>query len=219
MAEVFIRAEDWVDLVVVARVVVMVALRLEYRVQVNDRDAKALEVVEFLLDALEIAAEEVVGDDLLRVRVLVVARIILPAGMEDRAPLLDDGIAVAREAVREDLVHDSVLEPVRRLGPLVEYRDLERWRHMVVERAHAAELFWIVAVVPGTVLHRDDEVIPDEASLFWQRQPTAVEMLLLKRVVLRLQGNQMLPCLVLPAAQDDLPDSLLRAQAQPHPDL
>ena len=219
MAEVLIRAENRVDLVVITRVVVVIALRLKDRVQVDDRDAEVLEVVELLLEALEIAAAEIGGNDLLRVGVLVVARIILPAGMEDRALLLDDGVSLAREAVREDLVHDGVLEPVRRLGPLVEHRDLERRRHMVVERAHAAELFRIVAVVPGAILHRDDEVIPDEASLFWQRQPAAVEMFLLEWVILRLQRDEMLARLVLPAAQDDLTDPLFRAQAQAHPDF
>ena len=61
MLEVVIRAENRVDFEIVARIVMMIALRLEDRVQIDCVDAEILEIRQLRLDAAQIAAEEIMN--------------------------------------------------------------------------------------------------------------------------------------------------------------
>ena len=124
MLEVVIRAENRVDLEIVARIVMMIAFRLEDRIQINRVDAEVFEIRQFRLDAAQVAAKEIIGDNLLRIGILVIAGIVLPRGMEHGAALRGELVAHTAEAVRENLVHDSMLRPVRRLRASIVDRDL-----------------------------------------------------------------------------------------------
>ena len=215
MAEILVRAEDRVDLQIIARVVVVVALRLEDRVEIDGVDAEFLEIRQLRLDAPEIAAEEIIGDDFLRIWVLVVAWIVLPGGMIDRAALLDKLIAYPAETIGEDLVHDGVLEPVRGLRALVVDGDLKRRRHLIIERALAAELFLIVPIKLRARRGHDDEVIPEQAACFRHGNLGLVELLLRLHIGVRRERVELLALPLLPEAQQHLADVLARLEPQP----
>ena len=155
-----VRAEEWIDLVVVARIVVVVARRLENGIEIDDGNAKLPQVGKFRLQPLDIAAEEIVLHDFFGIDILVVAGLVAPVRVHDGALLLDDRIALAAEAIGEDLVHDGVLRPVRGLRALVEHGDLERWRRVVVNAAHAAQMLVVVAVIPCAGTRGNDEIVP-----------------------------------------------------------
>ena len=155
-----VRAEDRIDLVVVARIVVVVARRLENGIEVDDGNAKLPQVGKLRLQSLDIAAEEIVLHDFFGIDILVVAGLVAPVRVHDGALLLDDRIALAAEAIGEDLVHDGVLRPVRRLRALVEHGDLERRRCVVVNAAHAAQMLVVVAVIPCAGTRDNDEIVP-----------------------------------------------------------
>ena len=153
-------AEHGVDLMIVPRIVMMVALGLKDGVKVDARDAKIGEVVELADDPLEVSAEKVVGDDLLRIRVFEIHGIVRPVRPNDRAFLADDLVPRAREPIREDLIHDGVLEPIGRVRALVVDRHLIRSGRGAAERADAAEHLFVVAVEIGAAFRRDDEIVP-----------------------------------------------------------
>src|SRR4026209_2016704 len=95
-----VAAEEGVDMEVVVGVIAMVGGRLEDRRQVDRGDPKALQVIEFLEDAQEVAAlDPVVG--------------------RRGVPRLEwTGLRHARasgESIREDLVEDCVPDPGRRI--------------------------------------------------------------------------------------------------------
>ena len=155
-----VRAEDRIDLVVVARIVVVVARRLENGIEIDDGNAKLPQVGKFRLQPLDIAAEEIVLHDFFGIDILVVAGLVAPVRVHDGALLLDDRIALAAEAIGEDLVHDGVLRPVGGLCPLVEHGDLKRRRRVVVNAAHAAQMLVVVAVIPCAGTRGNDEIVP-----------------------------------------------------------
>ena len=155
-----VRAEDRIDLVVVARIVVVVARRLENGIEIDDGNAKLPQVGELRLQPLDIAAEEIVLHDFFGIDILVVAGLVAPVRVHDGALLLDDCIALAAEPVGEDLVHDGVLRPVGGLCPLVEHGDLKRRRRVVVNAAHAAQMLVVVAVIPCAGTRGNDEIVP-----------------------------------------------------------
>ena len=165
LLQLLIGAQDRVYLVVVTSIIVMVAGRLKNRVQVNNRYAQILEVAQLLPDTCQIAPEEVVCNDFPGIRVLVVAWLVVPAGMIYSTLLLHQGIALAIKAVRENLIHDRVLEPVRRLCPLVKYRYLVGlgWR-IVGQNSHPAHALIVIAVVPGSAIHGNNKIIPEKAA-------------------------------------------------------
>ena len=155
-----VRAEDRVDLMVVARIVVMIARRLENGIEIDDGNAKLPQVGKLRLQPLDIAAEEIVLHDFPGIDILVVAGLIAPVRVHDGALLLNDCIALAAEAIGEDLVHDGVLRPVGGLRALVEHGDLKRRRRVVVNAAHAAQMLVVVAVIPCAGTRGNDEIVP-----------------------------------------------------------
>ena len=159
-AEILDVAKHGVDLMIVPCVVVMVALGLKDGVEVDARDAEIGEVVEFADDPFEVPAEKVIGNDLLRIRVFEIHGIVRPVRSNDRAFLADDLVPRAREAIREDLIHDGVLEPIGCVRALVVDRDLVRGGCGADERADAAEHLFVVAVEIGAALRRNDEIVP-----------------------------------------------------------
>ena len=212
MLEVVIRAENRVDFEIVARIVMMIALRLEDRVQIDCVDAEILEIRQLRLDAAQIAAEEIIGDDFLRVRVFVVAGVILPRRMEHGAALRGELVAHTAEAVGENLVHDGMLRPVRRLRASVIDRNLIRRRRLVVELADTAELLGVVAVELRARHRRDDEVIPDEAARLRQLDFPLVELFFGLHIVRRRERIEFFALPLAPDTQQHLADVFLRLQ-------
>ena len=131
IAKVFNIAKHGVDLMVIACIVVMIALRFEHGIEINTGDAKFLQVIEFADDPAQISAKEVIGDDFLCVGILEIHGVVRPVRADDRPFLADNRITCPREAVREDLVHDGILEPIGRTRPLVVNRYLIGGRRLL----------------------------------------------------------------------------------------
>ena len=194
----------------------MVALGLKDGVEVDARDSERLQIVELLYDAAQIPAEEIVGDNLLRVRILEIHGVVRPVRADDRALLADDGVTRTREAIRKDLVHNGVLEPVGRARSLVVDCDLIGLGCSVAECADTSQHLRIVPVEIGAALHCDDEVIPNETSIVRQLKPCGIEFLLVLSV-LCFKWDQTLPRLILPEAHEYLMDRLECPNANAEP--
>nr|DAO63625.1 MAG TPA: hypothetical protein [Caudoviricetes sp.] len=179
----------------------------------DTRNAKFFEVVEFLHDPAQISAEEVVGDDLLRVGILEIHRVVRPVRTDDSTLLAHDGIPRTCKAVGEDLVHDAVLEPVRCVRSAIVDRHLIGGRLLAIERADAAEHLRVVPIEIRATLHRDNEVVPEKAAVIRQLDPRRVEPLRGIRIM-RHERDELLPRLILPKPQEPLPHRLTRAELQ-----
>ena len=189
--EVLHRPEVRIDRAVVGGVVAVVRLRREDRVEVDRRDAEALQVVELARDAREVAAHVVAAARALdrraprrrvaveapravRRRVGVAAAVALglrvPRQLQDRVVVAHvAGLRVVlrvpvAEAVGEDLVDDRAPRPCRRR----ERRVVHGERVAVVDRATtrtaraSVERGRIVGVVGGARPVADDEAVPEE---------------------------------------------------------
>ena len=209
-------AKHGVDLVVVSRIVVMVALGLKDGVEVDARDSERLQIVELFHDTAQIPAEEIVGDNLLCVGILEIHGVVRPVRADDRALLADDGVTRTREAIRKDLVHHGVLEPVRRTCSLIVDRDLIGLRCLGTEGSHPAQHLRVVPIKIGAAFRRDDEVIPNETSIVRQLKPCGIEFLLVLSV-LCFKWDQTLPRLILPEAHEYLMDRLECPNANAEP--
>ena len=179
--EFFIRPQHGIDAEIVRRAVAVVARAFKDRVEVNGRNPQFFEVRQLFPDAGDVAAEEIVIDDVPFAFALAVIRHVVPVAVDDGALL---AVKAARravavtEAVRENLVDHGVLEPVRCMGVLVVDRDLIGRRHVVVDGPCPAELVAVVAVIDGLAAVVDDEIVPEQTALRRQiedgRENTAV---------------------------------------------
>ncbi len=173
--EVLLGAQHGIDAQVVGRVVAVVAVGREDRVEVDDRNAQALQVVELLGHALEGPAVEVpasnaqvIGRDA-RVRgrgipvldqgALHAVQRLVESGRRALLPIL-----AASKAVGEDLVDHGVLVPVELGRAGLKDRDLERGRLAVGEGALARGPALVGAVAPhGSVGGLKVEAVPHQA--------------------------------------------------------
>ena len=145
-------AEERVDRAVVTRIVAMVGGGAVNRVDVDSRHAEALQIVELLRDAGEVAAVEVVAVPFIaiggvrgvrgrRSPAAVLYR-LRAAGRRARVVVL---LVAVKETVREDLIADGFLRPLRRRVALLVARNLEIFRAAELQLARAASL-GVVAV-------------------------------------------------------------------------
>ena len=185
LGELLVRAEERVDAQVVLRVIGVVAGSVEDGVEVDRRDAQALQVADAPGDAGQVAAEVVAAARRLGAglgRVDVEAAVAL----RQRVPrLTDDAIqrlrrpAVARQvgvgvvgrfavevAVGEDLVHDRVLQPGD--GGEVGVIDLDDVAPVVEVRPRLAPT--AVALLVVLVVGRGRAVLDDEAVVVGRRR-------------------------------------------------
>ena len=164
MFEVVVGAEYRVNLVIVARVVVVITFRLENGIEINRADSQFLKIIKLCLDAAQVAAKKVVSDNLFGVDIFKVDGIVAPTGMEDCALFRDNLVAFAIKSVRENLIHDGVLEPIGSLCALLIDGNLKCGRQMIIKFADAAEKFAIVAVVISLAAGNDYEIVPEQAA-------------------------------------------------------
>ena len=211
-------AKHGIDLVIIPRIIVMIALGLKDGVEVNARDPKILQVVQFFGNPAQIPAEEVIGNNLLRIGVLDVHRVIRPVRADDCALLPYNCVSGTCKTIGEDLVHHGILEPVGRPCALVVNRNLVGCGRRIAQHADAAKHLLVVPVKIGAALCRDNEVVPEQTSVVRQIDPAGVEVLLPLRVPC-LERNQALPRLVLPEAHKHLADRLIGTDAdtETHP--
>ena len=212
--EILVGAEGGVHLLVVARVVLVVGLRLKDGVQVQHRHAQFPQVGQLLDHAEQVAAEEVV----LQIRAvgLIAVRIgqFIPVLVRGQPGLLVQQLpAAVAEAVHKDLIHHAVVHPLGRLILAVVHRDLEGRRLMRVLLPLAAQLLGVVAVPEGLLAHLDDEIVPQHLRLFGQRQRGFVQRAAAH--VAAQRHGQLALALVRPQAQRAY-TALGRGQAQPH---
>ena len=168
LLEVLLRAEGGVDLHVVAGVVLVVAVGLKDGVEVQHRHAHAADVVQLLLDALQVAAEEVVGGVAAALVVDDQRRVVVPVGVVVGAPgqILHVGAAGVIEAVHHDLHHQAVAHPLGGAVGGVVHRDLEGRGLGAGHDALSAQAIVGVAQIPAAAfLILGDKVVPEQAGL------------------------------------------------------
>ena len=175
--EVLLGTQHRIDVQVVGRIVAVITLRLEDRVEVDDGHAQALEVAELLADALEGAAVEVpardsqVGFGLALVcgggvPVLHEHTLGAVAVCRERSLGLLAPTPPAREAVGKHLVDDAPLVPVGLRRARLEHGDLERRRVPVGEGTLAGGPAGLGAVAPHSAVGGlDVEAVPHNARL------------------------------------------------------
>ena len=116
-----------------------------------------------------------------------------------------------------------MLEPVRRLCPLIEYRYLVGLRRRIVrQNAHPAHALIVVAVVPGPAVHGDNKIIPKETAPFRHGDMSRIIHLAAHRVLRQKLIDHLAypltpePCLDLDRWLDIAQLCQLQLQAQPH---
>eukprot|EP00166_Cyanidium_caldarium_P002025 ctg_2071.g429 len=152
----------------VGHVVAGVRRRLEHRHQIQDVDAEVLQVIQFVQDALQIAAVELilVGTGPRAVRLLRVVHRLVPGRVVEHGRAVAVGVVgrgviaaiTVAEAVRQDVVHrHAVLEPIgggklRVIGRVIQQEEgaapptaLER---VTEQRGHLASAQRIVRIPP-----------------------------------------------------------------------
>ena len=118
LAEVVLRAEDRVDLGIVAGVVAVIGVGLADGIEIDAAHAKFLQVVELLGDALEVAHKKVgVGDLAVLVGLPDGKRVPVGVALKIRAAELLFFAAEAK-AVGKDLIHHAAHRPARRCKAL-----------------------------------------------------------------------------------------------------
>ena len=138
MFKIFVGAKYRVDFVIIAGVVVVIAFGLEDGIKVNRFNAQLFKIIQFFLDAAQVAAEKVVGNNFIAVGVLEINGVIFPTRVENCAFLFDNFVTVAIKSVRENLIHDGMFKPIGSFrAPLIN-RNLEGGRNMIVKFANAA---------------------------------------------------------------------------------
>ena len=191
LRELLIRPQDRIDFMIVPRIVMVIRRGFKNRIQIDDRDSHFLQVGKAGTDAGQIAAKEIIGHDFLRIDIFIVKRRILPAGMVNSALLPDERIARPAEAIRENLVHHRMLEPVRRVRALIVDRDLKGRRHLAAGLTKPSQIIRIVPVVDGILLQRNNEIIPQEPAALRHRYLTGKKAIL-RRLILGLCGSSSL---------------------------
>src|SRR5690606_2572164 len=159
-------AEERIDLQIVDRVVAVVRARLEDWVQVDSRYTKTGEIVQFLDDAGQVAAEKVAVEVIRAAGGLLtpaVDRRLIPGFVEDQRQFvikheraIDRVIAAVAiaEAIRKDLVDDGILHPFRRCEVGIVDGNLEaQVLALFVDRAWAAfGSFEVIAIAISVFL-------------------------------------------------------------------
>ena len=181
LLKVLLRAEGGVDLHVVAGIILVVAVRLKDGVEVQHRHAQAADVVQLLLNALQVAAEEVVGGVAALLVVDDQRGVVVPVGVVVGAPgqILHVGAACIVEAVHHDLHHQAVAHPLRRAVIGIVHRHLEGRRFGPGHAAHTAHAVVGIAQIPGVAIPvLGDEVVPEQAGLLRNGHFVLVEAVL-----------------------------------------
>ena len=108
-------AEHTVYLKIVSRVVLMVGVRLEDGAEVDNSNSQRLEIIQLLYNSPEISAEEHIVRQLISVLFGVLHHSPVPVSVQYGIVSLPNLALSLTEAVNEDMVHNSALEPLGRL--------------------------------------------------------------------------------------------------------
>ena len=166
LLQLLIGAQDRIHLVIISCIIMMIAGGLKNRIQIDNRNPQILQIRQLLLNTCQIAAIEIIGNNLLGIHILVVKRLVIPASMVYSTLFLHQPIALAVESIWKNLVHNRVAEPIRRICPLVKHCNLVglSWR-IIPQIANTAHAGIIVAIVPDTAVYVDNKIIPQKAAL------------------------------------------------------
>ena len=178
--EVLVSAQSGFDVHVVGRIVAVVGRRLKHRVQIDAGDSERPQVIEFIFDALEAAAVHRPFSDV-RIFAAHIVSGLCPVILDDTLRILASAVdpfdslltsfapaLVTGESVREYLVDDTVLVPLRYFGPF-EYGYLKAVRVIVINTALSAQIVRIVSVIKDLPLILAFELylerVPEQAAL------------------------------------------------------
>ena len=84
-------------------------------------------------------------------------------------------------------------------------------RLLTIECSDTAEHLCIVPIEIRTALHRDNEVVPEQAAMIRQLDPRGIESLCSIRIV-RHEGDELFSRLILPKTQEHALHRLSRAK-------
>ena len=164
---------------VISRVIFVIGWRLENGVHINDRDAQILQVIQFIQNALQIAAVEVLAVNLkTAVHVAGIAEGRVPIGsiraddaaagnvvMEAAGRGVIGRIAIP-EPFREYLVHDAVLDPIGCLeGGIVHGKLPAIVRAAAVSLTPTSGTAVVIFVVGGAAAILGNEAVPVNGGL------------------------------------------------------
>ena len=128
-AERLLVAEHRVDLPVIARIVFVIGVRAENGVEVQDADAKLLEIGQFLAHPFQIAAEKVVRKIIAVLRDIQEGHLVPIVMQDDVLPVFGMGQRVRSlamiKAIDHDLIHHAFAHPIRSVVSGVVYGDLK----------------------------------------------------------------------------------------------
>ena len=165
MFKIFIRAENRIDFVIIARVVMVITFRFKDGVKINYRNSQVFEIIEFAFNTAQISAVKIIRDNFISVGVFVISGLIFPACMVDRAFFRDNFISRATKPVRENLIHNRMFEPVGSFRAFSVNGNLESGRRIIkIKFADSAELFGVVAVIISALSRHDYKIIPNQAA-------------------------------------------------------
>ena len=204
MFKVLVGAEYRINLVVVAGVVVVIALRLKDRIKINCGDSQLFEVVKLLFNAAQIAAKKVVSSNFVAVSVFEVNWIIAPARVINCAFLFDNLVAVAIKSVRENLIHDGMFKPIGSFRALLIDGDLESGRQMIVKFTDAAQKFGIVAVIISFAAGNNYKVVPEQAALIGHFEDERIKFFFGLFVIACREIRPLFARALFPRVQEDL---------------
>ena len=173
----FLRTQKRINFFIIAGIIMMVAAAFKNRVQIKTGDAQRLKIVQLFPDTLQRTAKKIIIKDVARIRVFDVTGPIVPASVQQRILFpaeLGQRHTAPVKTVRKDLVHDSVLQPVRRFGLAVINGDLEGGRFFFAALPPASQLFPVVAVIKNFSCGFNFKIIPKQAALFRDCQPVYV---------------------------------------------
>ena len=171
-----VRPQKRIDFFVIAGIVTVIAFRLEDGIEIDDGDAHLFQIRKLLPHAGDIAAVKVVSDNLFRVRILIIARCVLPRSVNHRAALLFLDNVFAIKTVGENLIHHRTAEPRRRRRANIVDRDLKRAGRHIRNAALSAQAADVPVKADPALIHEKDEIVPQKPAFLRQvehrAQPT-----------------------------------------------
>ena len=160
--EIFICTEKRVNIPIVGSIIAVVFVGFKNRVQINAGNTELFEVVELAADTLQIAAEIVIVPNV-SVCIRLVVRCAIP--VVPQYPVIRNifmRLSALAESVRENLIHDTALEEVRRF--IVLCKDGQLIQFAVVESCFVSSA--TLDIVPNTIAGIG-KIIVMHTGIFW----------------------------------------------------
>ena len=167
MLKIFICAENRINFMIIAGVVMVIAFRFKDRIKINCRNSKFFQIVKFAFNSAQIAAVKVISNNFICIRVFVISRFVIPACVINCALLFDNCISFTIKSVGKNLIHYRVLKPIGSFRAFFVNCNLKCRRRVVkINFADSAELFGIISIIVSAFSRYNNEIVPNQAAFF-----------------------------------------------------